>query len=231
MKLSEDIHKALGTGLASARANLVPMVVLWSLAGMLVMGYYTVPGVAETLDPLKQWQTESGWVASFLNMFFFCGALPGVFLLVQKSLRVRHPFLTIAVQSVWSGVCGIVSGWMYDLNALWFGAGLDFRTLVAKTAVAQFLWTPLFFVPIASLVYFWIGREFSIRRCQNELKAEFLWSNVAPTLIANWAIWIPCTMLVVMLPTALQVQVSGLINAVLFLVQLWIGRCACTRSS
>ena len=228
--MSEDIHKAFRIGLASARANVVPMVVLWSLAGALVTGYYTVSGVAEALEPLKRWQTERGWVASFLNMFLFCGALPGVFLLVQKSLRVRHPFLMIAVQSVWSGVCGIVSGWMYDLNAHWFGTGLDFRTLTAKTAVAQFLWTPFFFVPIASLVYFWIGRDFSIRRCRNEPKAEFLWSNVSSTLIANWAIWIPCTMLVVMLPTALQVQVSGIVNAFLFLVQLRIGRCAGTRS-
>ena len=215
----------------SAQANAVPMFVLWSMAGSLVLGYYAVPGMAELLEPIRLWQTECGWTAAFLNMFFFCGALPGVFLLFQKSLRVRHPFLTIAVQSVWSGVCGIVSGWMYDLNAHWFGTGLDFRTLTAKTAVAQFLWTPFFFVPIASLVYFWIGREFSIRRCRNELKAEFLWSNIASTLIANWAIWIPCTMLVVMLPTALQVQVSGIINALLFLVQLWIGRCVGTRSS
>ena len=217
-------------GWASAKANVLPMVVLWSMAGALVLGYYTVSGVADVLEPLRRWQVERGWVASFLNMFVFCGVLPGAFLLFQKSLRVQHPFLTVAVQSVWSGVCGVVSGWMYDLNALWFGTGLDFPTLVAKTAVAQFLWTPLFFVPVAALVYFWIGRDFSFRRCRRELTADFLVTNVASTLISNWAIWIPCTMLVVMLPTALQVQVSGIVNAFLFLVQLWIGRCAGSRS-
>ena len=218
-------------GWASAKANVLPMVVLWSMAGALVLGYYAVSGVADVLEPLRRWQVERGWIASFLNMFVFCGVLPGTFLLFQKSLRVQHPFLTVAVQSVWSGVCGVVSGWMYDLNALWFGTGLDFPTLAAKTAVAQFLWTPLFFVPIAALVYFWIGRDFSFRRCRRELTADFLMMNVAATLISNWAIWIPCTMLVVMLPTALQVQVSGIVNAFLFLVQLWIGRCAGSRSS
>ena len=218
-------------GFESAKANAVPMVVLWTLAGALVLGYYCVPAVTHCLEPFRRWQTDSRWMASFLNMFVFCGILPGAFLLFQKSLRVRHPFLTIAVQSVWSGVCGIVSGWMYDLNAHWFGTGLDVWTLLAKTAVAQFLWTPFFFVPIASLVYFWIGRNFSVRRCRDELTVDFLLTNVASTLIANWAIWIPCTMLVVMLPTALQVQVSGIVNAFLFLVQLWIGRCAGTRSS
>ena len=200
------------------------MIVLWSMAGGLVIGYYAVPGIADALEPLRRWQTECGWSAAFLNMFFFCGVLPGLFLLLQKSLRVRHPFLTIVVQSVWSGICGIVSSWMYELNALGFGTGADFWTLSVKTVVCQFVWTPFFFAPVGALVYFWIGRDFSIARCRKEWSSGFWTETFMPNLIVNWVIWIPCSMFVHMFPTALQIQLTGFVNAYFCLALLWIGR-------
>lgn len=224
MEGKNNVFGAVRIGLASVRANLVPMVVLWAMAAALVLGYYHVPWVATVLNPLHEWQDAQGWVAAFLNRFVFCGILPGVFILTMKALKVRHPLAAILAQTLWSGICGIVSGWMYELNALWFGTGIDFWTLSVKTVVCQFVWTPFFFAPVGALVYFWIGRDFSVARCREDLTSEFWMQTFLPNLLVNWAIWIPCSMLVHMFPTALQIQLTGFVNAYFCLVLLWIGR-------
>lgn len=51
---------AFAKALASVRANLVPMVVLWLFAGAFLVLYYWVPGGAAVFGPLKDWQTEGG---------------------------------------------------------------------------------------------------------------------------------------------------------------------------
>lgn len=224
MRFAEDIREALRVGLASARANLVPMVVLWAAAVLMVLGYYHVSWVTSLLQPLHEWQDSQGWIAAFLNRFVFCGILPGVFILTMKTLTVRHPIAAILMQTLWSGICGIVSEWMYELNALWFGTGIDFWTLSVKTVVCQFVWTPFFFTPAGALVYYWIGRDFSIVRCREDWSSGFWMETFLPNLLVNWVIWIPCSMLVHMFPTALQIQLTGFINAYFCLVLLWIGR-------
>ena len=200
------------------------MVVLWTLAVLLVAGYYHIPSVAAVLEPLQAWQDRQGWIAAFLNRFVFCGMLPGVFMLTMRTLAVWHPFAAISVQTLWSGICGIASGWMFALNARWFGTGTDVATLCVKTAVCQFVWTPFVFAPAGALVYFWIGRDFSIARCREDWSSGFWTETFLPNLLVNWVIWIPCSMLVHMFPTALQIQLTGFINAYFCLVLLWIGR-------
>ena len=101
MKLAGDIRAAVRIGLASARANVVPMVVLWMMAAALVLGYYHVPWVASVLNPLHEWQDAQGWVAAFLDRFVFCGILPGIFILTMKTLKVRHPLAAILAQTLW----------------------------------------------------------------------------------------------------------------------------------
>ena len=220
MKLSSPLQ----IGWASVKANAVPMVVLWAAAVLVVLGYYHVSWVASALQPLHEWQDAQGWVAAFLNRFVFCGILPGIFILTMKTLKVRHPLAAILAQTLWSGICGIVSGWMYELNALWFGTGVDFWTLSVKTVICQFVWTPFFFAPAGAFLYYWIGRDFSFVRCRAEWSSGFWAETFLPNLLANWVIWIPCSMLVHMFPTALQIQLTGFVNAYFCLVLLWIGR-------
>jgi len=85
---------AVRVGWTAVRANVWPMVILWLLAAVVVLSYYHVSGVAVFLEPLARWQTQCGWSAAFLNRFFFCGVVPGVFLVSMKALRPTFPFAT-----------------------------------------------------------------------------------------------------------------------------------------
>ena len=67
-----------------------------------------MPGIDRGLEPLRKWQIESGWMAAFLNRFFFCGVVPGVFFLSIRSIRPQMPIATAFAQGVWGGVSGII---------------------------------------------------------------------------------------------------------------------------
>ena len=55
MKFAEGFRGALRIGLASARANLVPMAVPWALAGVSVGAYYLLAPFREMLEPVVEW--------------------------------------------------------------------------------------------------------------------------------------------------------------------------------
>lgn len=211
-------------GWDSVRANWLPMVALWLAAASIVLFYYSSPDFARALEPLSRWQKESGWLAAFLNRVVFCGILPGIFIVCVRALRPRRVFLTLFAQTIWSGICGIVSDLMFSLNAEMLGTGVDFLTLTIKTAINQFAWTPLFFSPLGSLVYFWIGRDFSSGKVRRDLPRRFYHDLVLPNLLVNWALWIPVTYAIHMFPTPLQIQLAGLASALLSLMMLAIGR-------
>ena len=222
--MTEMLFRAIRTGFASVRENLVPMVVLLGLAVALTAGYYTSPGVSAALSPLAGWQSENGWVAAFVTCGVFCGLLPGAFILLVKRLRVRCPGRTILVQVLWSGACGVVSQAVFSLNAYLFGTGIDFATLCLKTAVFQFAWVPLFYAPAGALIYFWMGCDFSVGRFRRECTWRNWLAVLVPNLMTNWALWIPCSFVVHLFPTELQIQLTGFANAFYGLLLIWIGR-------
>ena len=211
-------------GWESAKANVVPMIVLSCLTLAIVVGYYNVPVIAQGLNPLAAWQNEWGWMAAFVNRSVFCVLLPGLFILPRTGLRPERPYAVLLGQMCWGGVCGVMTDWMFTLNAYLFGTGVDLLTLCIKTAVCQFAWTPLFFIPAGAVVYFWLGHGLSVDAARKDWPRHFLRDQILPNLLANWVIWIPATVLIHCLPTALQIQLSGTVGVFHALVMLKIGR-------
>lgn len=223
------LRRSLRVAWASVRASAVPMVALWTAAAATVVAYYLLPGFAEALEPLARWQRNCGKGAAFLNRAFFCGLLPGLFLVTMSSIRPRRPLLVVVAQVIWSGLSGILTDVMYSLNALWFGTGVDIRTLAMKTAVCQFAWAPLVFTLPGAVFCFWIGCDFSWRRVRNEWPDDYWRVGYLPFLISNWVVWIPVLMAVHVFPTTLQIQLSGLAGSFWTLLGLELGRRVCVR--
>lgn len=194
-------------GLEAVRVNAVPMVVLWTLAVTTVLAYYLVPGVASAFEPLMRWQTQNGELAAFLNRVFFCGLLPGVFLLTVRSIRPPRLFLTVLVYSLWGGLWGIVCDGFFSLQAFLFGHGTDVVTLVEKTLVDQFVWTVAVCTPVNALFFPWVARDFRFGPRINWRK--FLCEDCLSLLVTNWIVWIPVTAVVYAFPLPLQIQLVG----------------------
>lgn len=211
-------------GLDSARANIVPMVFLWLLAATTVLMYYLLPGTETVFEPIRRWQVEGGWRTAFLNRVFFLGLLPGVFLLAIPYLRPRRPVLTIVAQTLWCGAWGIVSDWFYNCQAIMFGGGIDFATLLVKTLFDQFVFTAFLNAPANAVFFFWVSRDFSWHRFKAERPRNFVRGLVLPNLVANWCVGFPAAFVLYAFPPPLQLQVSGFVYAFWVLMCLQIGK-------
>ena len=216
----------LRIGFESARANAVPMVVLWIVAAAAVMGYYAVPWFAGALEPIAKWQRENGSVAAFASLAFFCGVIPGVFLCTVRSLRPRRPLLTVVVLSAWCGLWGVANNWKYEFLCRWLGDGLDLGTLVMKTALDQFVWTTFVMAPVNSAFYFWMACDFSLPATRAAWPSDFVRGVFLPNLVSNWVVWIPVLCAVYAFPLPLQIQLAGLAGSYWTLMCLQIGKCS-----
>lgn len=203
--------KTLEIGLASARVNRVPMVVLWAIALGLAIAYLQIPGFAAVLEPVRCWQAECGWPAAALNAAFFCGVVPGVFQLSVRTLRPPRPFRVIAAQMALSAVNGVLCWNFYRFQTWCFGAGVSFGTLAVKTAVDQFVWTPLVIAPLNALCYFAIARDFSLSRIRDEWPASFVRNILLTNLVPMWCVNVIPNFALYVFPPALQTQLVGLL--------------------
>ena len=214
MKLPSSVQ----IGWRSVKANAVPMAVLWALAVLMVLAFYWVPAADELFSPFVKWQTQSGWVAAFLNRVIFCGVIPGVFLLSVRSIRPPRPLLTVCVYSLWGGLWGIACDGFFTLQTAVFGSGTDMLTLVKKTLVDQFGWNVLICTPVNAIFFPWVASGFKLgpRRCCRDFVQDCL-----VLLIANWIVWVPVTLIVYAFPLPLQIQLVGLACSFWMMVALW----------
>ena len=196
-------------GLESVKANAVPMVVLWGLAGLLAVLYYASPKVAGAFEPLVNLELTYGWRAAFVNRVFFTGVVPGLFLLTIRSIRPRYPLVKLCVQIVWCGLWGVFCDYMYVWVDVLFGAGMDFQTVAVKVLFNQLPWTVLVVMPANAVFYFWLGRDFSFGRAKAEWPENFWSERVLPMLLLNWCVWIPVMIVVFLFPLPLRVHING----------------------
>ena len=219
----------LRIGWESVKVNVVPMVVLWLVALLVLLGYYHFRAVANVLEPLSRLQTECGWRAAFASRMFFCGLVPGFFLLTVRPIRPRRVLLTILAYSLWAGLWGVICDLFCKFQALWFGEMTTGWAVVFKTLVDQFVFTVLFSTPLNVLFFSWVAQDFSVRRMAANLPRHVLRDACLPMLIATWAVWLPTMYFIYQFPVPLQIQLIGLVGAYWMLIGLGIGRAGYRR--
>ena len=224
MNFMEDIRAAVRIGLASARANVVPMVVLWVMAGVLVGAYYLLDPFREMLEPVAEWHRAWGWRSAFVSQAIFCGVLPGFFLLAFRSIRPPRPLLTILVQTLWCGFFGVWCNELFRLMAQAFGDEACVSTVLLKAAIDQFVWTVLVIAPANAVFFFWLGRDFSFVRVKRDWPRPFFRRMVLPNLLPNWIVWIPVSLAVFVFPFSFQIHMIGIVCTFWTLMCLQIGR-------
>lgn len=216
--------QAAEVGWRAARVNALPMVILWTAAGTLVLAYFFLPGCARLLRPLAEWQTAWGVHAAFLNQAFFSGLVPSLFFFAVRGIRTRRPFLKALLQIAWGGSWGVICWRFFMLQGEWFGTGHDGATLALKTMVDQFVWTPLVVSPLSSLFYLWMGGDFDVPSVRAACRRGFLGNVMLPNLVSGWCVWIPVIFIVYAFPRELQIQIHGFVCALWTLLCRQIGR-------
>ncbi|MGN0832436.1 MAG: hypothetical protein ACI4RD_02150 [Kiritimatiellia bacterium] len=212
------------TLVASVRGVAGPMVALWCIAAGLSIAYLAVPAFAARLEPVRLFQQEHGWLAAGAGRIVFCGLIPGVFLAFVPALRPRRLLATLTAQVAWSALWGIVCDAGFRLQAAFVGADRTIGTVLVKTGIDQFVFTPLVIAPANAVFFFYLARDFSLARVRAEWPPRFWRDLVAPNLVANWCVWLPVQAAVFLFPVDLQIHVNGLACSLWMLLCLQLGR-------
>ena len=71
LSLAASFVRPLRIGIESARANLVPMLILQLLAAALVVAYRVSDGLRDALAAVAGWHERWGWLSAFLSQGLF----------------------------------------------------------------------------------------------------------------------------------------------------------------
>lgn len=188
----------------SARKNIVPGLVIFSIGLAIVLAFYLSDGAKATFDKIAEWQESTGVLFSILSTGLFGGFLPSLSLLVRG--MVPAPRLLNFGYNVFTwGHFGATVSALYMLQAVLFGEEANVATVVVKVIFDQFVANPFALMPNA---YIWLSLPQHHYSCNAQLDTIADWQKFAVTLcgqqVATWIVWIPSTAAVYSLPVNLQ---------------------------
>lgn len=199
-------------GLRGARANLVPGLILQAGALALVLAYYHHTPTRTALVRLTELRADLGVAFAILSTALCGGLLPFLFLRAQPSTRTRYAWPQgLALTAFW-GYKGLEIDLWYRLLAWTVGEGTGPGTVISKMALDQFVYCPLFAVPLTVLVYEWIEHRFAGSTVAADLRTPRWYVRRAlPMLISNLGVWIPAVCFIYALPTPLQLPLQNVV--------------------
>ena len=185
---------------------------LQALTLALLVAYYRWAPAHELLERLLRLKLAWGVVYSFLAGALFAGVLPRLVLRATGRDTGRFPVELAFAVAFW-GWRSVEVDLMYRAQAWCFGSAADWPTVLAKTAVDQLLYSPLWAVPEIALAFEWKEAGFSWRRMRGRLDRDFFAVRLPAAMVGNAMVWLPAVLAVYFLPTALQLPVSNLVGS------------------
>jgi hypothetical protein len=200
-------------GWQSARANLVPGLVIISIAALIVVAYYAFSSVREALTGLQSVRQAWGVRFSMLSSAIGAGLIPGLYLMVTgKARRDGRGWLNLLFTClVWATTMVLVD-YFYAFQDWFWGAGVTLTIVIAKMLLDQFVFTPLLSIPYTALGFRLRDLNYDLRALGRALRDDWPLKVILPMLVACWLTWIPGTLVVYSLPLSLQIPLMVLIQ-------------------
>ena len=199
---------------AAAKANLLPGLLLQCLMLVFFSLYIAHEGTRHFLGEVAHVKQEAGFTFSFWSYVIAAALLPEILRIVffqsgKPTLRNLWLFLTAA--PLW-GFVGMLVDLFYRFQAVWFSTGHDWRTLLCKVLVDQFVFSPFLSAPL--IVGWFVLRDERFRPSAfgKIFCADFAFGKVFPVVVAGWCVWIPGVLLVYSMPALLQIPVAVFIQ-------------------
>ncbi|HEX8116519.1 MAG TPA: hypothetical protein VF521_04550, partial [Pyrinomonadaceae bacterium] len=178
-------ERPLAVGLRAARANLVPALVIQAAVVSVVLAYYFWEPARAWLARLAEFKRGGGYLFSFVAGALAGGLLPELLTVaVFQRWRVRRENLGGLVFGVcfW-GLMGMVVDALYRGQALLFGGGVDLATVLKKTFIDQFVFTPFVSIPLTVVVFEWRHAGYRLSGMPRVLSLDFYTEKVLPSAV------------------------------------------------
>lgn len=199
-------------GLRSARANLVPGLVLQAFALAVVLGYYFHPPTRELFNRLAELRTRTGWSFGIVSTGLFGGLLPLLYLKSARATRDLYTWKQGGILTLfWSYKGFEIAAW-YAFQARVLGTGNDVGTIAIKSIVDQFIYCPVWAIPSTAIFYIWCATNLNHRAVIDDLRVpRWYQRRVLPMLCANLGVWLPLVCIIYALPTPLQLPLQNIV--------------------
>lgn len=197
---------------AALKKNLLPGLILQVFAISILLLYFFVPASKPGFTLFGELKQTYGFGYSFIATALFGGLIPFLYLLQSKSLGSDRNVLGLLIfyLGFW-GLKGMEVDLFYRLQADWFGAGNDVKTIATKMAVDQFLYSALWAAPSITIVYLWMESDWSISKSKKAMTREFFCVKIPTVILSNWLVWIPAVSVVYAMPAELQIPLFNLV--------------------
>ena len=211
--MKQYLGEAIRKGGYAAKQNLWPAIVLQVLAVALIFGYYNVSVVRSSLDRVGALNVGwSPWFAVMMTMVF-AGVIPltvEAFRAKFKGNSQRSIAQVVFTLLVWA-MNGLITDRFYVLQSKVFGDELSFLTVLKKVLVDQFIWVPIYAVPVFTIAFLWRDSGFRGSILKERLERKSFLERALPLMISNWAVWIPAVSVIYSFPLSLQLILMNLI--------------------
>lgn len=199
-------------GLRGARANLLPGLALQVIALVLVLAYYHHAPTRAVFAQVMAFRAQTGFVFGIISTGIFGGLIPFLYLRSHLAWRSQYRWPQGLLLTLFWGYKGLEIEIWYRVLAHVVGQGHDGLTIAIKAFLDQFVYCPVFAVPLTVLVYKWNAVNFSFRALAADIRtAGWYTRSVLPTMIANLGVWIPAVAIIYALPTPLQLPMQNLV--------------------
>jgi hypothetical protein len=221
---TEEQERPLAVGLRAARANLVPALVIQAAVVTVVLAYYFWEPARAWLARLAEFKREGGYLFSLVSGVVAGGLLPELLTVaVFQRWRVRRENVGgLAFGACYWGLMAMIVDALYRGQALLFGDGVDFATVLKKTAFDQFFFTPFVTIPLTVVVFEWRHAGYSRAGMPRVLSLDFYTRKVLPAVVSGLGFWLPVVLLVYCLPLPLQFPLFTLALTLWVMILTWI---------
>lgn len=215
------IFKSIG---AAFRQNWLPCLLLNICAVALVWSYYRLPAVEGLWAAVAEFRVRWSYAFAFFSSALAAAILPFGVQWLMGTLAPQNRLKRLAGLALFWAYRGVEIDLLYRVQAMLFGEGNDARTLVAKVAADQFIYTTLWAVPSYLVALRWIELDYSWKETKATL-GRYFWTRTFPTvLITNWLVWIPTASLVYSLPGPLQFPLFSMVMCFFILIVTLLAR-------
>lgn len=201
-------------GIAAAKANLLPGLILWVAGVLILVAWFAVPPAQRLLQHVADLKTQYGYGYSAIATAFFAGVLPFALQRLAKSEGERHDKVMFIFLLFFWAYKGVEVDALYRLQSYCFGDSHSPVTLTIKIVIDQLVYCPLWAVPTMTLALEWVQKGFDKQVLLAPFGKNFRgWyaTQAVPVLISNWAVWIPAVAMIYAMPPALQLPIQNLV--------------------
>lgn len=198
-----------------------------------VVAYFYAPSTRGIFDTLAEWKSRWGYAYSSVTAIIAGAIVPEMLriLIFQKGRATRKNLGNLLFAAAFWGYSGIQVDFFYRMQAVWFGSGAEFGTVLKKVLVDQFVYCPVLAAPMSVILYDWRTAGFRIAGLPSFFTREFYLRSILPTLFANWGVWIPIVAALYALPSLLQIPLFSLALSLWVILFTWMSEQRATENA